>query len=90
MADKYTKWTENLPNDKNIPKSSFARPSHICPNWDLWFENIPSGNPALQNIEQSSFVDNVLNYYVFFVHLCMYVYFISAAHCLELNAMWLL
>jgi hypothetical protein len=23
-----------------------ARPSKIYPNWDFWFENIPSGNPA--------------------------------------------
>jgi hypothetical protein len=23
-----------------------ARHSQIYPNWDFWFENIPSGNPA--------------------------------------------
>jgi hypothetical protein len=30
-----------------IPTSSVARPSKIYPNWDFWFENMPSGNPAL-------------------------------------------
>jgi hypothetical protein len=25
---------------------STARPSKIYPNWDFWFENKPSGNPA--------------------------------------------
>jgi hypothetical protein len=25
---------------------SISRPSKIYPNWDFWFENIPSGNPA--------------------------------------------
>jgi hypothetical protein len=24
------------------------RPSKICPDKDLWFENLPSGNPVLQ------------------------------------------
>jgi hypothetical protein len=23
------------------------RTSKICPNWDFWFENKPSGNPAV-------------------------------------------
>jgi hypothetical protein len=26
------------------PTSSIATPSKIYPNWDFWFENIPSGN----------------------------------------------
>jgi hypothetical protein len=26
-------------------KYTIARPSKIYPNWDFWFENIPSGNP---------------------------------------------
>jgi hypothetical protein len=30
----------------NIPTFSIPRPSMIYPNWDIWFENIPSGNPA--------------------------------------------
>jgi hypothetical protein len=29
----------------NIPTSSFARPSKIYSNWDIRFENMPSGNP---------------------------------------------
>jgi hypothetical protein len=39
MAVKYTK------RPQNIPTSSIARPSKIYPDWDFWFENIPSGNP---------------------------------------------
>jgi hypothetical protein len=26
---------------------SILRPSEIYPNWDFWFENVASGNPAL-------------------------------------------
>jgi hypothetical protein len=40
MAVIYSKWTWN------IPTISISRPSKIYPNWNLWFENIPSGNPA--------------------------------------------
>jgi hypothetical protein len=40
MVGKLTK----LP--QNIPTSSIVRPSKIYPNWNFWFENIPSGNPA--------------------------------------------
>jgi hypothetical protein len=29
-----------------MPTSSIARPFKIYPNWDFWFENMPSGNPA--------------------------------------------
>jgi hypothetical protein len=29
----------------NIPTSSTARHSEIYPNRDVWFENMPSGNP---------------------------------------------
>jgi hypothetical protein len=31
-----------------IPTFSNPRSSKIYPNWDFWFENIPSGNPASQ------------------------------------------
>jgi hypothetical protein len=27
-----------------MPTTSIARPSKIYPNWDFWFEKIPSGN----------------------------------------------
>jgi hypothetical protein len=40
MDGKITKWPHN------IPTSSIARPSKICPNWDFWFENKPPGNPV--------------------------------------------
>jgi hypothetical protein len=29
-----------------IPTSSILRPFKIYPNWDFWFENKSSGNPA--------------------------------------------
>jgi hypothetical protein len=42
-----------IPNDcnyykcpKNIPTFSIPRPFKIYQNWDFWFDNIPSGNPA--------------------------------------------
>jgi hypothetical protein len=41
MAVKLTKWP------LNIPTSSIAKPSIIYPNWDFWFENKPSGIPAV-------------------------------------------
>jgi hypothetical protein len=34
--------------------SSIARTSKIYPNWDVWFENIPSGNPALDHDPNST------------------------------------
>jgi hypothetical protein len=40
MAVKQTKWPQN------IPTSSIVRPFKIYPNWDFWFENMPSGNPV--------------------------------------------
>jgi hypothetical protein len=36
----YSKWTKNIQSFSNL------RPSKIYPNWDFWFENKPSGNPA--------------------------------------------
>jgi hypothetical protein len=44
MAIKWTKWPYS------IPTSSIARPVKINPNWYVWFENIPSGNPALEMV----------------------------------------
>jgi hypothetical protein len=40
MAVIYSKWHTNL----SIPK-----PCKMYPNWDFWFENIPSGNPAVHS-----------------------------------------
>jgi hypothetical protein len=34
----------------NKPEFSVPKPSKTYPNWDLWFENIPSGNPAYWTI----------------------------------------
>jgi hypothetical protein len=31
---------------QNTPTFSILKPSKIYPNWDFWFENIPSGNPT--------------------------------------------
>jgi hypothetical protein len=44
MVIKYTNWPQNRSNAKNIPTYSISKPSKIYPNWDLGFENIPSGN----------------------------------------------
>jgi hypothetical protein len=40
MPVKYFQWPSNMSAFFNL------RPSKICPNWDFWFENKPSGNPA--------------------------------------------
>jgi hypothetical protein len=62
--EKCTKSTQNVPNvlklfqmslkyskcPLNIPIFSNLRPSKIYSNWDFWFENKPSGNPAAQQI----------------------------------------
>jgi hypothetical protein len=44
-------------NGKTIPNYhkchkiyQIARPFKNDPNWDFWFENIPSGNPGLESI----------------------------------------
>jgi hypothetical protein len=57
MTTKYTKWPYNIRNgckmDQmaiNLPTYFIARHSKIYPNWDFWFESIPSGNPA-QNLD---------------------------------------
>jgi hypothetical protein len=61
MALKYTyqhlQRTKNVPNDNKICEMvtkytnqhmySMARPSKIYPNYDFWFQNIPSGNPGI-------------------------------------------
>jgi hypothetical protein len=48
LAIKYTKWPDNWPNGHigNVP----TRSSQNYPNLDFWFENIPSGNPALKKV----------------------------------------
>jgi hypothetical protein len=40
IAIKYSKLSQN------IKTFSIPRPSKMCPNWDFWFENKPSGNPG--------------------------------------------
>jgi hypothetical protein len=40
MVIKCSKWQLNISTVLNV------RPSKIYPNWDFWFENKPSGNPA--------------------------------------------
>jgi hypothetical protein len=50
MTIKYTEWIQNIQNrrkiDQMVIKYTKTRHSKIYPNWDFWFENIPSGNPA--------------------------------------------
>jgi hypothetical protein len=43
---KCTKLPQNTPN---IPTFFIPRLSKIYPNWDFWYENVPSGNPAVNN-----------------------------------------
>jgi hypothetical protein len=31
-----------------LPTPSIARPSKNYPNWEFWFENMPSGKPGLR------------------------------------------
>jgi hypothetical protein len=46
---KYIKLQLNKPNDHKIYQHlRFATPCKIYPNWELWCENIPSGNPVLE------------------------------------------
>jgi hypothetical protein len=40
MSVQYSRWL------LNISAFSTLRPSKIYPDWDFWFENKPSGNPA--------------------------------------------
>jgi hypothetical protein len=58
MVTKYTKWPQNIPNDRKIDQmaikyTNIARPSKIYPNWDFWLQNMPSGNPAREHSKGS-------------------------------------
>jgi hypothetical protein len=45
---KYNKWPQNRPNGRKIYQHfSLQDPPKFTPNWEFWFENMPSGNPAL-------------------------------------------
>jgi hypothetical protein len=48
VTNKFQKWPYNLRNGHYICFLTFSisRPSKIYPNWDFWFENIPSDNPS--------------------------------------------
>jgi hypothetical protein len=39
-----------------IPTSSIATPTKIYPNWDFWFENVPSGNTAWQARQMGAYL----------------------------------
>jgi hypothetical protein len=41
-AANYSKWSLNMPT------FSIQRPSKIHPNWDIWSEIKPSGNPGFR------------------------------------------
>jgi hypothetical protein len=50
---KYSKWSQNIPNDHNIDQSAIniptftiARPSIIYQKRDFWLEKMTSGNPS--------------------------------------------
>jgi hypothetical protein len=44
----------------NISTFSNLRPSKICTNWNFWFENKPSGNPAFKRRKVSDSLDAIL------------------------------
>jgi hypothetical protein len=49
LTIKYTKWPQNIPTGRKIYQHIlFQDPPKFSPNWDVWFENIPSGNPAFE------------------------------------------
>jgi hypothetical protein len=49
MSIKDIKWPKNRPNVHKIHKQlPLQDPPKLYTNFDFWFENIPSGNPALQ------------------------------------------
>jgi hypothetical protein len=62
MTIKYTRWKIKFyPNDhkiyqmdKYIPTFPMPLPSKKYPNMDFWYENIPSGNPAI--ISEASYI----------------------------------
>jgi hypothetical protein len=37
----------------NMQTFSIPRPPKIYPNWDFWFEKIPSGNPGTKGLENT-------------------------------------
>jgi hypothetical protein len=45
---KIDQMAKNIPHgQKYITISAIARPSKIYPNWNFWFQKLPSGNRAL-------------------------------------------
>jgi hypothetical protein len=62
MALKCKKWQKKY---SKCPTFSIPRPSKIYPNWNYWFETIPSGNPALSifSIYRVLGILNVKSYY---------------------------
>jgi hypothetical protein len=51
---KYTKWPQNITNGWKIDQMDIKYTTIFhcktlpnLPKWDLWFENMPSGNPAI-------------------------------------------
>jgi hypothetical protein len=60
MAIKRTQWQQNRPNGHNLQTSFIARHLKIYPNWDFWFENIPSGNPGSHCLNAASFWTYIL------------------------------
>jgi hypothetical protein len=49
---------KNIPNgQKTLQHFPFQSPLKFYPNWDFWFENKPSGNPAH---EEKSFLSTYI------------------------------
>jgi hypothetical protein len=58
----YTKWPQNIPNIQKVQQSisSIASPSKIYPNYDFWFETMPSGNPGFNSAKPNFFLKAAL------------------------------
>jgi hypothetical protein len=43
-----TEWPKNIPHGQQIHQHIYYIPKHskVYPNWDFWYDSIPSGNPA--------------------------------------------
>jgi hypothetical protein len=60
---KYTKWLQNIPSGRKIYQTfSIPRPSKIVPNLDLWYANLPSGNPDRVNTASILFMHLITKY----------------------------
>jgi hypothetical protein len=77
MTIKYTKWPQNLPNDRKIDQMAIKYVDqyltlHDPPKFTLivvfWFEKIPSGNPGFSSGKKSTLLANPIIGSILFLH----------------------